>query len=445
MHAWSQAICLALSATGFTIAVWPRRYEGELNEQNRSFRLLPWRKLRRFPIFWLGLALIALIACEALNPSWTYVRTAKLWWLTRTQSVLWLPTSIAAPFDLFNSWRSLIICMSAWLTACAVWVGITRRRSLRILLTVFVVDGLVLSGLLVAQHVAGDARIPWPLTAWTQMPLVGSFIYKNHAGAYIALAAFAAVAMATWHSDHGARMLKKSTPGAALSLAAAFLGGAVFFTLSRGAALTLIQGLGTFLAWLFLRQRFGPATLKGNPAVARIIGAVFVIFALVALHYLDFSAIYSRFDAMAVQGEGESSVRSRILIHQAAHDMLRDSWLRGIGAGGFRYLSPEYVRHYPEIYQGGQLYWDHAHGDWLEFPIEYGLAGDLLLLAGLGWWVWWFSRRKTGWNPLAVPLLIGCAQTLVHAGFDFPFQCPAILITWCVLLTMAGRWMELEG
>ena len=45
--------------------------------------------------------------------------------------------------------------------------------------------------------------------------------------------------------------------------------------------------------------------------------------------------------------------------------MLRDYWQRGVGSGGFRYLFPEYIKHYPSAYQGGQLFWEHAHNDWL--------------------------------------------------------------------------------
>ena len=40
--------------------------------------------------------------------------------------------------------------------------------------------------------------------------------------------------------------------------------------------------------------------------------------------------------------------------------------------------------------------------------------------------------------------LLGWLQTLMHAWFDFPLQCPAILLTWCALLTAAGRWVEIS-
>jgi hypothetical protein len=171
---------------------------------------------------------------------------------------------------------------------------------------------------------------------------------------------------------------------------------------------------------------------------------IFVLFALVAIHYTDFNEISARFDSLATKQSDEVDVSSRIFAHRAATDMLKAQGLRGVGAGCFRYLFPDYVKNYPAIYQNGQLLWLHAHCDWLEIPIELGLAGSLIVLGGAVWWIAWFVRQRVLWNPLAMVLLFGCFQTLVHAGFDFPFQCPAILATWCVLLTVAGRWAELE-
>jgi hypothetical protein len=63
---------------------------------------------------------------------------------------------------------------------------------------------------------------------------------------------------------------------------------------------------------------------------------------------------------------------------------------------------------------------------------------------GFGWGAVWFIRHQFVWHSLAVPVLLGCLATLIHAGFDFPFQCPAILATWCVLIVLAGRWLDLE-
>jgi len=198
-------------------------------------------------------------------------------------------------------------------------------------------------------------------------------------------------------------------------------------------------------AWYFLRSRFQPGVPGGNPTLKITILAIFAVFVLGAAHYLDFSQIYSRWEGIVTLQGNEPGVHSRVLARSAAVAMWKNHGIRGVGVGCFRYLFPENVQRYPEIYDHGHLFWEHAHCDWLEVPIEMGLIGDLLILAGMSWWMFFYLRHRILWSVLAVPILLGCLQTTIHAGFDFPFQCPAILTTWCVLLTVAGKWAELDG
>ena len=358
---------------------------------------------------------------------------------------LWLPTGISVPFGEFNAWRQWIIYASAWLSVCAVWVGCTRHRSLRILLKVVAGNAAALVILMAAQRVAGNGTIPWPLTSLTTHPLTASFIYENHAGGYFALAAFSAIALATWFFFHSERTLAKSSPSTVFGFLAIVLAVAVLFTLSRGASLALGLALFVFTVWGLLRLRASPSgSVRLSPAT-KVFLVVFLVFGVITVHYLDFAEVYSRFEEFAVQKENEPSIYSRVLAHQAAAEMLKDHWVRGVGAGCFRHLYPEYVKHYPEIYEGGHIFWAHAHCDWLEIPIELGLFGDLLLAGGAAWWVWLFAKKGVIWSPFVVPVLLGCLQTLVHATFDFPLQCPAILVTWCVLIAVAGSWVEIGG
>jgi hypothetical protein len=438
-----QWVSLGLGAVGFGVALRPRIYSGRYVGLGRPYRMLPGLKLRTFPIFWLGFGLLGYMLIQALNPAWLYVWTTKLWWVVPIQHVSWLPTGVSIPFERSNVWRQIVIYAAGWLLTCTVWIGLMRRQSMRILLGVLAANGLGLAILLAVQRVKGDHRIPWPLTAWAPDDLTASFIYENHAGQYFALLAFTALALATWHYDHGRRMLKKSTPGAVLALGALFLGGAVFFTLSRGACLCLAAGAAAFALWSFLWHRRRPSAVS-NPAVNRIVAGAFTLFLIVTCHYLDFSEIYGRFNSMAVERENATSVSSRLMARAAAREMLADHAVFGVGAGCFRHLFPQYVRHYPKIFNGGRLFWEHAHDDWLEIPIELGVVGCLFLLAGAAWWARFFTCGATVGSPLAAPLLIGCGQTLLHAWMDFPLQCPAILLTWCALLTVAGRWIEAQ-
>ena len=444
MEWWGQAVSLGLAAATLAVAIRTREYSGDAAGGAFPYCMAMWPRLLKFPIFWLGLGLLAHIAFQALNPSWRYVRTPQYWWLVRLRETPWLPTGISAPFERFNAWRQGMIYASAWLSVCAVWVGCTRRRSLRIILEVIIGNATALVLLLAVQRMTGNENIPWPLTSLTPNRLTASFVYENHAGGYFVLAALAAIALATWFFVNGEKTLVKSSPAAVLVFLAVGLSGAVLFTLSRGASLSLALSLLFFAVWFFLRRRFKPLESAMMSPISKMLLAVFLFFGLVTLRYLDFDVIYGRFEQFAVQRAQEPSVHSRVLARAAADDMLADHWLRGVGAGGFRYLFPEYVKKYPEIYDNGNLFWEHAHCDWLEIPIELGLVGDLLIVAGAAWWAYLFMRNKVLWNPLAVPLLLGCVQTLVHAGFDFPLQCPAVLATWCVLIAVAGRCVQIE-
>jgi hypothetical protein len=444
MHPWGQAISLLLAVTGFVMALWPHEYNENLAGGNDFLGSVNGRRLLRFPIFWIGLAILAYVVLQAVNPSWRFAQSTTRWWLVRLQDVSWLPAGVDAPFARFNAWRQVMIYAAAWLSVCSIWIGLSRRLSLRILLWVVSGNALVLGGLLAVQRITGDRRIPWPLNDWTDQPLFASFIYHNHAGAYLALAAFCPIALAVWFFDHGRRSLAKSTPAGVLAFLALFQVGSIFFTLSRGAVLTFTMAVVVLCIWLLVRQRVQPKVPGTNPIIRSAIVAMFLVFIAVAFRYVDFTEIYGRWDSMATQGANDASVRSRVLVRNAAIDMMEAHGLRGVGAGGFRYLFPEYLKYYPEIYKGGNLYWEHAHCDWLEIPVELGLAGDLLVLCGAGWWIAVFVRRRALWSALAVPLILGCLQTVVHAGFDFPFQCPAIMVTWCMMIAIAGRWVELE-
>lgn len=473
MHPWSQITSLVLSSLGLLIALIPRTYSGEYaplsvvghqlsggnlrsgpnNEQHTTnnrgavgFRLNPFPRLLKFPIFWIGLALLGYIALQAYNPSWVWERNETTWWLRRVNDIEWLPTSIDTPWERFNIWRQFIIYASAWLTLCTVWIGFTRRRSLQLLLLTVVINGMLLATVGFAQRFMASSKflffMEWPVghTAFA------SFIYRNHAGAYFALVTLVAVSLAIWTFTQGERSGQKSTPAGVLFFCAVFLTTAVFFTLSRGASLLLVMAWLAVAVWFWISKRRSPAAGGTHRGVYAAVVLLFLGVIGFTLREVDFSSIQSRFDSLAKNYEGPNeSVQSRVQAFAAADSMLGDYWQRGVGAGGFRYLFPEYIKESPEIYAGGRLFWEHAHSDWREIPIELGATGTLLLLFGGGYWLLVFYRSRAIWHSLAVPVIIGCSQTLAHAWFDFPLQNPAILFTWLALIPVSARWLELDA
>ncbi|AOS45883.1 O-Antigen ligase [Lacunisphaera limnophila] len=476
-NTWSQITSLCLSTLGILLALIPRTYapgewpgqplisggnhpeqaqrvERANNQQqttnNRrnsgAIRVSALPRLLKFPLFWIGLALLAYIALQGYNPSWVWERNESTWWLRRVNDIPWLPTSIDTPFERFNLWRQAIIYASTWLTLCTVWVGFTRRRTIELLLLVLVVNATMLAitgfgfRMLHAPEFLlwFDERMPNVIT-------FASFIYKNHAGAWLALMTVLFVVLATDRHLRSMQKMDRSSPAVIFVLGALLLFFAEIFTLSRGGTVLLAAYLIISLSIFFGYRLLSRSESTTHPAVPFMVTLMVVLVVGYGASQLDFRSVERRFSMLLQDKITDESVLSREKSHLANTDMLGDYWQRGVGAGGFRFLYPEYIKKHPEVYRGGRNFWEHAHNDWLQIPIELGAPGSALLLLGASWCLLGMLKRHV-WRDLAALLLVlGLGQTLLHATFDFPLQNPAVLVTWCVLAVLVLRRLELEG
>lgn len=98
MSEWAQWISLGFAVLGFGVSLIPRRYTEEETGSN-VFRLVMWPRLAKFPLWWLGLALLALVTIQGLNPAWRFETDGKGWWLRAIPSTAWLPTGVDVPFE----------------------------------------------------------------------------------------------------------------------------------------------------------------------------------------------------------------------------------------------------------------------------------------------------------------------------------------------------------
>jgi len=444
MHLWSQCTSLVLAVIGFVAAARPRLYT-ETNDAGDpvGVQVRPLQRLWRFPIFWIGLVALAYIALQGFNPAFRYRENTAYCWIEPLACVSWLPAGMDVPLAAAGPWRALIIHASLWLTLCTVWIGFMRRLSFRLLFSFLVANGVLLAFLGLAQLLTHASGIFWAVQSHSAS-FIASFIYRNHAGAYFNLILALAAGLAWWYFTHAQRHLEKSSPASVLTFCASILGVTVLFTLSRGSSITMAVFLlltGTLFVWSLWHQ---PSDRRSSIALVGLV-ILLVGFIGVGLYSLNAKNVRKRFESMLT--DPVASVADRSEAHAAAAEMLVARPLFGYGAGCFRYGFPEYVSKHPSIYYSGianRRFWEHAHNDLLEFPIEYGIVGSALFLAGLGWLGWRLVRWRCWSNPLALPLVLGVSLTICHAWGDFVFQNPAILITWAVLLLAVSRWCELE-
>lgn len=440
MKLGAQLIALGLSACAFFVALIPRHYDAR-HHAGGNVRLIPWPRVVRFPLFWLGLLFLVYVTIQALNPAWRYIHSTKGWWMTHLDFIPWLPSGTDSPFHWGNPWRNLIVFAAVWFMVCALWAGITRRRTLLILLVTLSINAVVLGVVAAAQRVTGTHKILWTYASSNE--IWATFFYRNHGAAWFNLMIPIVCGLGAWFQLRGQRNFAKSNPAAVFAFFAILLSVIVAVSYSRGGVLSLILFLALFLLAYLIRQWLLPS----NPhrlVVVAVMVILFAGFSYLGLRQLDAQGTRTRLESLF--NDDNTTLTVRQTATRATFDMWRDKPWLGHGAGSFRFVFPKYQQHYPLIYTGGRqrLLWDFAHNDLAQTLAEYGVVGGLILLAMLAWGGWQFLRQKAWSNYVSLSLLLGLLAAVFHSWGEFIFQCPAILFTWAALFVIMVRWPELD-
>ncbi len=440
---WAQLVSLGLSILAFTLAMWPRRYDGELAPDG-DFTLHTWPRLLRFPPFWLGLAFVAYIVIGALNPAYERVSNGSVWFLKPLEHVDWLPSGLDAPFDRMNAWRTLTIVAAVWLLACSLWTGITRRAAIHTILTALVVNGVALALLAILQKVTGAEKILW-FVSGAPSYFHGTFYYKNHAAAYFDLIAVVTAGLMIWHHIRGLRHLERSSPSPVFAFGFIVIGACVFMSASRTGMILLaayiVVLLTTYLVWRARRQA-GPS----NPILSGLAAVAVLGFIAAAAFFLNLDKSIDQFKRLTKEDK-QWSIEARIQARDATYEMFLDQPLTGWGAGSFRHAFPSHQQNYPDIYRGpGRRYffWEHAHNDYVQALAEFGVIGFAFPVLALLWLVAKLCRLGALGHPAFLLMLFGLGLPLAHSWVDFPLYNACILTTFAAITVMLVRWVELE-
>jgi O-antigen ligase len=440
---WAQVGSLVFAFIGFIIALWPRKYTGDLAPAG-SFVLHPWSRLPKFPLFWLGLLFFAYVICQALNPAWERFSTGTVWFLKSKEHIDWLPTSIEAPFARMNAWRMLTIWGGAWLVVCALWMGLTRRISAHGIIIPVIINAAVIGFIAILQKMTGATKMLW----FIDVPAAyfhGTFVYKNHAGAYFNLMIALTAGLLVWNHVRALRRLDRSSPAPVFAFGVILLSAVVFMSGSRTAMLLLaaytVISFGIYIIWRARTQAVGQSNTFVSVFLALGCGA----FIATAAYFLNLDQSIDQIKNAFNEGS-KAAIDSRIQARDATYNLFRDEPLTGWGAGSFRHAFPIHQQNYPEIFRvnGRIMSWDHAHNDYVQFIAEMGIIGALFPLLALGWVIVKLCRLNALSHPAFLVLIVGITLSLAHAWVDFPLYNCAIFTIFCAAWTLTLRWAELE-
>ena len=358
-------------------------------------------------VLWVAVALIVLFALQLvpLPPElWRGLPGRELADAIRDDAggaADWNPLSL----DPTGTWATAFAVLPA--LAMFTWAAVAEARAQRVALGVVLAGALASLSLALAQAAAPAGVLLHPLATAPEGAWHGLFFNRNHQACMLAIGAVA-----------GAGVLRGRSGGGMARYAVAFVGLAAL--LSLGVILTtsragvLLLGLASIAAlaigWPAGRRprwRSMAAAAAGAAVLALTIGAS-----------LGSDGVLGRILARFATDQGTRSDYWPDVVYA-----IRQYLPWGSGGGTFDAV----FRSVESLELLEPVYLNHAHNDYLEVAVEFGLPGVALVavvLAVVLMGVWRVLRARR--DPVAVAAAFIALAVLLHSIADYPLRTRAI-------------------
>jgi O-antigen ligase len=305
------------------------------------------------------------------------------------------------------------ITYSAFFTVFAISAaGFSDRNKLRENLLTLTIFGFSLAIFAIVQKATWNNGIYWFRELTFGGSPFGPFVNRNHFAGFMGMLIPLGLGLAVTQKEKEKKVF--------FGFMTVIMAVSLFFSLSRGGLISFFAGIALFTLLMLQRD-------KG--ARKAWIMAFFVSGVLSYVVWLGIDPIIERFYQTDVSGE------ERIVVWSSTLHAVKDFWLTGSGPGSFANLFPLYAP--PSV----RSMYDHAHNDYLEFFLETGLLGAVLLLTFAALMIYTVVKNQLrGRNSILRAAAISSAFTMtVHSLFDFNLHILSNMLMFaCVLGMIAG-------
>lgn len=369
---------------------------------------------------------------RALRTAWPMVAlllAAQAW-----VAAQWL---LGTTLDLGATFQYLMLGLAyALLFVLTLSVFHTRRR-LTVLLAVLVISGTMQAFVGTFMALSG---LEWGFLTSKNLA-TGTFVNRNHLAGYLELTLACGIGLLLALRDGQPFSFKALLellmgPKARLRLGLIIMVIGLVMTRSR-------MGNAAFFISLVVIGGIFVLLNKENRVRNAILLASFVaIDILVISQFFGLDKLKDRLSATHIEVQmvgGELVAQTDEVRGDAYIDalpVLEQHWFTGSGAGSFEAVFPQYA--------GRQLigHFDHAHNDFIQFAIEYGIVGTLPLAAFVLLALWHALRalwQRESWyrSGVGFAAAMGILALLIHSFTDFNLQIPANAATFVVLCAIA--------
>ena len=258
----------------------------------------------------------------------------------------------------------------------------------------------------------------WQVDRYTKN-LSGTFVNRNHFAAMLEVASPLVLSLLILPKVFSIRINRPIK----IMFAVFFLLSSLLALFNTHSRLGIVCYLIAMIIWIGLITRNLDHSV-GRKRVSLYI-FYFLSFSFLLALWLGLEPLANRF-----QDVGEDA---RFLFWRAAVESFPQSyWLWGIGAGSlvdnFRLIAPLEISN-RVVYQ--------LHNDWLEFLLNFGIPGAILI--GLSFVIWYRKCRAMKYSVLHLGALAGVIAIAIHSFGEFSLQIPGVAI---LFWTMVGIIMN---
>lgn len=343
----------------------------------------------RWPVSILECGSFALAAAWVGRCAWTATAPRVHWVLAPLGfAVVWPAVQMAlhTTVAVSDTERALLVWGAYFALAFAALQVFEESGPLDWFLTALLVFGSAMCVVSTLQTFTAPDRVFWVFRVPDPIFLMGPFLYHTHFANFVEL--LLPLALLPAMKDPGKRVL--------YCLLGSAMVASVIASASRGGFALIVVEIACVL-WM------GGRAEKGSLQRVLPVFATFAGLAVVLTGIVGWETLAKRFVKDPYVGRQEM-VNSSL-------DMIRDRPVWGVGMGDWPVAYPGYAR-----YDDG-FFANTAHNDWAQWTAEGGVLFFAAMAALLG-----LAVREARRHPWCV----GVVFVFVHAGFDYPFQKPAV-------------------
>jgi len=352
----------------------------------------------------------------------------------------WLNLSIYPAYSI-SSARTLVSCFYAFLLS----VLLLNERSAIIRFCVFLmIFGALEAGIGLSQAFSGRNTLFGIITLPKDWRAYGTFYNSDHFAAFLEMCFFTSLGILMSILPSSERFLhwrdrvhslkgKEKNIFALISLCLLLLFLGIVFTKSRMGIISTFSALALFVIFFIQKKR-----MSAHKRQITYLIAIFIITAL----WLGIDPIIERFK-LAGSDLLDLEKGSRGALWTASVRTIKDAPLLGSGIGTYRFV---FTEHQPAHLRA---LFTHAHNDYIEVAVEFGITGLLLLLAG---GIYYFRRtfkiwreRHNAWaRGLGLGIAGGIFSVALHSGGDFVLRSYSNGILFSMLLGIGYNAITME-